>query len=219
LPDNAVGMRGALFGGPDVTPYRKFTDILQSEVCIVTTPKLAKPPKADVSGPSRTRTLDGLGALGVAASKSHPATVHSTGNRTDARWDEVEEERAAIVEYDCGVAREWAEALARLDPSTAPGRISLERWQRFIDDCGRFLDDGWAARAAAFGWGPLHLFGCDQKRWYARLDHKGLLWEVNGGRVVELHRDRAIIERPGGPQCYRRRPLDVGCVVLAWDWR
>jgi hypothetical protein len=35
------------------------------------------------------------------------------------------------------------------------------------------------------------------------------------GRVMELHhRDRAIIERPGGPQCYRRRPLDVGCVVL-----
>lgn len=89
---------------------------------------------------------------------------------------------------------------------------------KFINDCGRFLDGGWAARAAALGWGPLHLFGCDRKRPFARLDHLGLLWEVNGGKLVELHRDRAVIEIERGDRlCYRRQPLEVGRVVLAWE--
>ena len=92
------------------------------------------------------------------------------------------------------------------------------RWLRFIDDCGRFLDAGWAARAAALGWGPLDLFGCDRERPFARLDHVGLLWLLNGGTMVELHRDRAIVQTArGARQCYRRRPVEVGRVVLAWE--
>ncbi len=133
-------------------------------------------------------------------------------------WTDTHQERAAIAEYDGGAPRAWAEALARLDPARPPRDVSAKRWQRFIDDCGRFLDGGWAARAAALGWGPLHLFGCDRKRPFARLDHLGLLWELNGGRLVELRRDRAIIEiRNGARLCYRRRPLEVGRVVLAWE--
>ena len=67
----------------------------------------------------------------------------------------------AIAEYDGGAPRAWAEALARLDPNKPPGDLPPRRWLRFVDDCGRFLDGGWAVRAAAFGWGPLDLFGCD----------------------------------------------------------
>jgi hypothetical protein len=133
-------------------------------------------------------------------------------------WSDAEEERAAMVEYDGGAPRSWAEALARLDPTRPPSDMSAKRWLRFIEDCGRFLDDGWAARAAAFGWEPLHLFGCDRERWYARLDHLGLLWRVNGGRVVELHRDRGIIElKSGARHCFRCRRLEVGRVLLAWE--
>lgn len=132
---------------------------------------------------------------------------------------DAEDEPAAIAEYEGGAPRAWAEGLARLDPARSPGDLSAKRWQRFIDDCGRFLDGGWAARAAAFGWGPLHLFGYDRNRPFARLDHLGLLWQLNGGRIVELHRDRAIIEiKSGARQCYRRRPLEVGRVVLAWEF-
>ena len=132
-------------------------------------------------------------------------------------WTEHEEERAAIVEHDGGAPRAWAEALARLDPNKPPRQVTLERWWRFIDDCGRFLDAGWAARAAALGWGPLHLFGCDRKRPFARLDHRGLLWEVNGGRLIVLYRDGAIIETLRGDRLrYRRRRPEVGQVVLAW---
>jgi hypothetical protein len=136
----------------------------------------------------------------------------------NAAWTEAEEERAAIVEYDAGAPRAWAEALARLDPAKPPGDVSPKRWLRFIDDCGSFLDGGLAARAMELGWGPLDLFGCNRERPFARVDHMGLLWLLNGRTIVELHRDRAIIETPsGGLQTYRRQPTEVGCVVLAWE--
>ena len=135
-----------------------------------------------------------------------------------ASWTDADEERAAIIEYDGGAPRAWAEALARLDPNKPPSDVPLQRWLRFIDDCGRFLDAGWAARAAAFGWGPLDLFGCDRERPFARVDRLGLLWLVNGGIIVELHRDRAIMETEHGTrQSYGRRPVEVGRIVLAWE--
>jgi hypothetical protein len=133
-------------------------------------------------------------------------------------WSDAQEERAAIAEYDGGAPRAWAEGLARLDPSKSPADVPPRRWLRFINDCGRFLDDGWAARAVELGWGPLDLFGCDRERPFARVDHMGLLWLVNGGLVIELHRDRAILQTEGGVrQTYRRRPVELDRVVLAFE--
>ena len=159
----------------------------------------------------------------VEKSSSVPACEHfeqfeqRTGS-TPAAWADAEEERAAIVEYDGGAPRAWAEAMARLDLRKPPSDVPPRRWLRFIDDCGRFLDGGWAARAAEFGWGPFDLFGCDRKRPFARVDHLGLLWLLNGGTIAELHRDRAVIETPGGArQTYRRRPIEVGRLALAWE--
>jgi hypothetical protein len=128
------------------------------------------------------------------------------------------DERASIIEFDGGAPRAWAEALARLDPNKPPGDLPPRRWLRFIDDCGRFLDGGWAVRAAVLGWEPLDLFGCDRERPFARTDHLGLLWLVNGGTVVELNRDRATLETErGSRQRYRRLPVEVGRVALAWE--
>jgi len=133
-------------------------------------------------------------------------------------WTDIHEERAAIVEYDGGTPREWAEALARLDPAHPPSDVPLERWVQFINDCGRCLDEGRADRAAALGWGPLDLFGCDRERPWARIDHQGLLWLLNGDKIVELYRDKALIETAtSARQTYRRRPVEVGRVVLAWE--
>jgi hypothetical protein len=132
-------------------------------------------------------------------------------------WSDAHGERAAIVEFDGGVPRSWAEAFARLDRARPPVNVPQRRWLQFIDDCGTFLDEGWPARAAALGWGPLDLFGCDRQRPWARIDQQGLLWLLNGRRVVALTADTAIIETPGGGRLvYRRAPSGPG-QVLAWD--
>jgi hypothetical protein len=53
-----------------------------------------------------------------------PELLNLLQNKTDAtlgtrtNWSELEEERAAIVEFDGGAPHPWAEALARLDPAT-----------------------------------------------------------------------------------------------------
>jgi hypothetical protein len=124
-------------------------------------------------------------------------TGAQSGGVTPEQIETSFQERAAIIEYDGGTPRLWAEALARLDTGNPPSDVPLPRWRRFIDDCGRFLDQGWASRAKALGLGPLDLFGCDRERPFARIDHLGLLWLIKDGSIVELHRDRALFKTPG----------------------
>jgi len=166
------------------------------------------------------------GAASVPSQPSSAITAPTNTVPTDAgqhsteRWTDAHEERSAVIEFDGSVPRAWAQGFARLDPMRPPIDVSKRRWLRFIDDCGGFLDAGWVGRAAALGWGPLDLFGCNKERPFARIDHAGLLWLVNGGAIVELHRDRAIIKTQGGAfQTYRRRPVEVGHVVLVWELR
>jgi hypothetical protein len=143
-------------------------------------------------------------------------SAEAAGRKTT--WNADEEERAGVVEFEGGAPYAWAEAVALLDPKEPPGDVPPRRWLRFIDDTGRFLEGVWAERAVALGWGPLDLYGCDRERPFARVDHLGLLWLLNGGTIVELHRDRAVIETTGGArQTYRRRPVEAGRIVLAWE--
>jgi hypothetical protein len=130
---------------------------------------------------------------------------------------DAQKERAAIVEYDSNVPREWAEGSARLDPDRPPSDVPVKRWQRFVDDVGLFLDSPFCAVAAALGWRPYDLFGCDRDRPYARIDQAGLLWLLNGSRLVALSKNTATIEtRTGTRQTYHCRPRELG-QVLAWE--
>jgi hypothetical protein len=127
------------------------------------------------------------------------------------------EERSAIVEYDGEIPREWAEGFARLDPDRSPADVPPRRWLQFVDDVGRFLDSRLAQQAAALGWGPYDLFGCDRDRPFARIDQAGLLWLPNGNRLVALSVEAAAVEtRAGERLTYRRKRSEVGC-VLAWE--
>jgi hypothetical protein len=129
------------------------------------------------------------------------------------------DERAAIVEFEGGAPRAWAEALARLDPARPPADVQLHRWLQFIDDCGRFLDDGWAERAAALGWEPLDLFGCDRERPLARHEDTGLLWLLHGRRLLALMANSARIKTATGSVTYYRMPVAAGHVALPWELR
>jgi hypothetical protein len=113
----------------------------------------AKPAKAPDRESEQSTTLATLAGLA-----GGQAETQKFGRQPET-WTDAEEERAAIVEYDGGAPRTWAEALARLDPTKPPIDVPPQRWLRFIDDCGRFLDLGWAPKAAALGWGPLDLSG------------------------------------------------------------
>jgi len=162
------------------------------------------------------RSAEAAASPALASSAALAAPPAEIADR--ATWSEVGEERAAIVEHDGGIPRAWAEGFARLDPNRAPGDVPSRRWLQFIDDIGRFLDDGWAERAVALGWGPLDLFGCDRERPFARIGYAGLLWLLNGDKLIEIDRHKAVVEtHTGAPQTYRRKPVAVGEVVLAWE--
>jgi hypothetical protein len=132
-------------------------------------------------------------------------------------WSKAKEERAAIVEHDGKIPRAWAEGFARLDANHPPGDVPAKRWLAFVNDVGRFLDSPFCAVALALGWGPYDLFGCDRDRPFARIDLAGLLWLLNGDRLIALTENSAtIVTRAGARQTYRRKPDQPG-QVLAWE--
>ena len=117
----------------------------------------------------------------------------------------------------------WIDGVARLDHHRPLTDIPPHRWRQFLSDCNKFLTAGenWAGRAAELGWNAATLFGCRRAR---PLDHPGgagLLWAINGGRLVELHRDWAVIELAanGSRHVFERRRVDAGKVTLPWIGR
>jgi hypothetical protein len=198
-----------------VIAYRKFSDVLQNEDRAAAPPKPAKVPKADPIELPQARTLGELGALGgvVGETKNPPAPADTAPSIEG----ETEAEHAVIIEHGPGVPRAWAVGFDRLDPDQPPGDVPARHWQRFVDDVGSFLDSPFCAAAEELGWGPFELFGCDRDRPFARIDRAGLLWLLNGQRLVALSENTATIEtRAGARQTYRRKPGETGR-VLAWD--
>jgi hypothetical protein len=189
---------------------------LENEKRQATAAKAAKPAKVEGERNATLATLAALAAPSTASQNSAagPEPIPAPTNV----WSDTEEERAAIVEYDGGASRPWAEALARLNPARLPSKMTLGRWEQFIDDCGRFLDQGWAAQAEGLGWGPLDLFGCDREPALADDDHAGLLWCVEGGKLVMMSAHAAIIETATGQQrTFHRRNNRPGELALAWE--
>jgi hypothetical protein len=166
-------------------------------------------------GQTGSETLGGLGALGGEGEETE--NLHAASLGTPNMWGEAEEERAAIVEHDGKIPRRWAEGFARLDPNRPPGDVPPKRWRRFVDDVGRFLDGPFCTVAAALGWSPYDLFGCDRARPFGRVDQAGLLWLLNGDKLVMLAENTATIEaQTGARQTWRRKPSAPGR-VLAWE--
>jgi hypothetical protein len=121
---------------------------------------------------------------------------------------------------DCRSPHQWEHGVARLDYNRPPAGVPLIRWRQLINDCHKFLaaDENWAERAATLGWNALALFGCYRTRPLEHLGSAGLLWAINGGKLVELHRDWAVIERgqDKSRQVHHRRRQDGAHVTLPW---
>jgi hypothetical protein len=116
---------------------------------------------------------------------------------------------------------EWTEGVARLDYHHAPIGIRRHRWWQFVDDCNLFLASthNGAARAATLGWDTYALFGCGPGHPLDHLGSDGLLWNMNGGRIVELHRGWATLEVPGRESriSYNRLRIDAPNGRLPWE--
>jgi hypothetical protein len=91
-----------------------------------------------------------------------------------------------------------------------------------VEDCRAFLSSPeWAWKAGRLGWDAMALFGCAPKRPLDYLGGAGLVWAINGGRLLELHRDWAVIDIPvhGSQRIFYRRNVDAAKISLPWARR
>jgi len=118
------------------------------------------------------------------------------------------------------IPQEWVDGIGSLDHHRAPKDVPLHRWRVFVDDCQRFLlaKDNWPERAAKLDWDAHALFGCRTVRPLDHLASAGLLWAINGGKLIELHRDWAVVERAAdrSHQTHHRRCRAPASVILPW---
>jgi hypothetical protein len=112
----------------------------------------------------------------------------------------------------------WVEGIARLKDHSRPGDVSPHRWDRFLADCHGFIRTEWPVRAARLGWNPLALFGCSLRGTLLHPGSAGLVWTLAGGKLIELHREWAVIETANGSRrVFERRRLKAAKLVLPWE--
>jgi hypothetical protein len=105
------------------------------------------------------------------------------------------ESRGTSPERDPGP---FASALAALR-AKCPDYVPEDRWHQAIVDAARFISE-WGAQAEAFGWTERELFGLPDvperpRPSYQRLsryDQTGLVWLLQGRRVVALAKEPAL---------------------------
>jgi hypothetical protein len=134
-----------------------------------------------------------------------------------AGFSPPDEKRVPIVAHNRRMPRSWAQGYARLDPARPPENVPVRHWGQFVEDVGRFLESDFAPVAAVLGWRALDLFGADRDRPFTRIDQAGLLWLLNGDRIVALSENTATVKtRTGAPQTWRRKENQSNR-ALAWE--
>jgi len=93
-----------------------------------------------------------------------------------------------------------------------PDRVPIGRWQQAVEDGRRFMAR-WGKQAEALGWDAKDLFGLHKPpaqphpsyRRLSRYDETGLVWLLQGRRVVALTETTATIQNPAGAITIYRR--------------
>jgi hypothetical protein len=86
-----------------------------------------------------------------------------------------------------------------------PDLVPAERWRQAVED-GRAFLARWGDQAEALGWSPRDLFGLHKPpakphQSYSRLsryDEAGLIWLLEGRKVLALTAETAAIHNPSG---------------------
>jgi hypothetical protein len=115
-----------------------------------------------------------------------------------------------------GAPLEWTRGVAILQLRPRPSGIPGHRWRLFIEDCRRFVASPWARRAAELGWTADGLFGSRYASPHEHIGTAGLLWNLAGGQIVQLHRDGAtFVTENGSQRTFHRRP-NRAMAFLPW---
>ena len=148
----------------------------------------------------RTQTFSkpAISAISATATDRDGSSVATLATlATLAARDFDETERAAIIEYDGGIPREWAEGLARLLSSPPPSGVIPSLWHDRLNRAARFCDI-WAAKASACGWSAEDLFGMNPLAPLSRYDSMGAAFFGADSEVIDVTADAVIFEVANG---------------------
>jgi hypothetical protein len=201
LASNPAASRVAVDQTPEQTPAR---------VACLTGEAVAKqtPPTPGVAG----GVCDGKVGIGEGFC-GDPLSQTSQTPQTPELRDECSsgsdlEERAAIVEFDARVPREWAEGYARLCTMTRPAGVAEDNWFALQDAAGRLLDR-WGPQLAEAGWTVEELFGAHRLAPWARLDRVGLVRYLTRLDVVDVTADTVTVADAKGARTNIRHRYDA----------
>jgi hypothetical protein len=172
---------------------------------------------------SANRYLEKLHAL--KAKKGHLSLPSKLTKPTEVPEREgfvgfVSDQSGPFSDFGAGFGR----ALAALE-SRCPDLVPPARWQQAIADGRAFLAK-WGWQAEALGWTAGELFGLHQPPAkphpsYSRLsrfDETGIIWLLDGRRVVALTAETAAIHNPSGSiTTYRRRAKPAPGVAETYE--
>jgi hypothetical protein len=171
---------------------------------------------AAVRGEDKPKTLAGLATLAGGRLKTENLDGENSPTITARPYGEENQISRAAPAKVAKVAKAdpfpFAETLDVLE-RRCPDYVEAERWQQAIIDAQRFIAS-WGDKAEALGWTSTELFGlhkppANPHPSYSRLsryDCTGLLWLLQGRRVVALTDDTAAIQNPntGNVLTYRK---------------
>jgi hypothetical protein len=107
-----------------------------------------------------------------------------------------------------GLPPDLRKGLDRLARMAAPALVEPDVWPGIVADALRLAEDGWAEKAIALGWDPMHLWG-------AHLYEPGLAVWLRCRRIVMLDATHcAVSDRPGAWSLFHKRPLPDGAMFL-----
>jgi hypothetical protein len=137
----ADAKRGALCGGPDVIPYRKFSDTLKNGNYALAPPNPPKASKVDAADRAKADALDGLGALdGLRPEIQKPATAPEPAELiAPAPWFECV---ARPAEGEPGLEQPCAARRGRVGDRDGV-------FVHFCDECGRWGPYGYGVNVRA----------------------------------------------------------------------
>ena len=116
-----------------------------------------------------------------------------------------------------GAPIEWIRGVDILQQRPRPLSIPAHRWRLFVDDSKRFLGSPCAERAAKLGWDIADLLSGQYPTPHEHLGSSGLLWNLGGGQIVQVHVDGAdFLAADGRSRRFHRRPIQM-MVFRPWQ--